>query len=432
MKKRYTHRNIRSRTTLLLLSLLLAGCVPTPTEEPIPQRDSETETTAFSALQFPTRVEDLQKGETGDCTIEWKAEVYVPEGAEPGVREATEGQFDADTLRTLTELFCDRPLFLEWTPTQKELLQKIAALKDAAKGEENPDIQDYLDYLLNAAETAPETAAHVAFAWDRISENGQWIREETDDGCSFLIAKDRFIFQRRCDTQWHEESWYLPDERPPFEPIGVPQSDARALADRTLKEMGLTDYAIRDDLTQPCLKERNLIARYAGYMFFAQRIVDGLPLLASDGWTLPMEHLPSVGAPWGTEYLQLFVTEDGVDSVYWRYPSSIGSAKRESEFVPFDTILDRAQRTLRYNFSGEETRIIIDEIRLLCGTLQKENDPNVGLVVPLWEFRYRRGTVDWDPRDDDDPEVLYLNALDGTYVEPRILHTDLLEYLMNG
>lgn len=51
--------------------------------------------------------------------------------------------------------------------------------------------------------------------------------------------------------------------------------------------------------------------------------------------------------------------------------------------------------------------------------LPEENDQDSGRYVPLWEFVYDFGFEN-DAEDELDEEKIYFNAVDGSYVEPRV------------
>ena len=430
----------------LSLTLLLCACVPTPEVEPIAMRDRTPEATNYESLSVPTYVEQ-EAQRLNNASVAVCADVDAPKDLKPIVTQIEQAPVDRDAAQRFVEAFSDAPLYMMWTLTRREYLQQLVDFENMLQTEQSTLTGDRLkeqqemdqmrvEWLKEQSETAPEMSEHQLWSWDDYTDGmtvSLWA--EPAQGCSFALSDWLLSYQADRETYYYPKSGLSPDELPPFEHPKQTEQDAKAIALNALERLGMSDFAIIDRLTEYAVGERMLRYTDWGYCFRCTRTVGGLSAVYATGGSLNLNFVPAVGAPWDLETVTIIVTDAGIASFEWRNPIRVLPKTESASFVGFSEIVQNAVKTLLYRYaeSGRDTdgiffRITVDSIVLVCGTLQVQDQPDAGQIVPLWEIGY---TVEL-PEGRTNAEVIYLNALDGTYVEPRMGLTAIMELLDFG
>ena len=420
---------------LCLICALLLACVPTPEEEPIAQKDSDVKgTVLFDALILNEHI-TADARELGAAYLTIDADVVVPENAVFGLSEVREGRFDRETVTKLLQFFADgRPLYRYWEDDKAEVYQKLLDFEAIANEEVEMDMM-MLQYLREAFENAPMEVEHVPFALESVSPSetlcSLYAVGENDK--SFLSYTDtQLIFSRDSSLDVTPESGIDPEDPLERQTPRISREDAEKAAGDLIDALHIDHVGLLADQVEECAFFRLNRTVEWGYRFLFTPRIGNIPCGHSDSWTVIESVPPSVGAPWPDEWIEVYVGQDGVMKFAWSNPAVYSEPDARNAFVPFDKMLKLFQNQLLYMYSAQAAQVqgltdadfsvTVDRIKLMRGTIQKKDDFSVGLNVPLWEVRY---TVTYRGKRAQ-PQCIYFDAADGTYVEPRVTYKDLM------
>ena len=144
-----------------------------------------------------------------------------------------------------------------------------------------------------------------------------------------------------------------------------------------------------------------------------------------DGFGVYKDYPPTHSAPWEEEFIDMIVTQDGVRGFLWRGASVETEVLADNvKLLPFDEIVMRAGQQLKYMYSWSESmeeedapELVIDRIVLGVSAINVKDEPEIGMLVPTWYIKYI------DKRDAGEilpDEWIAFNAIDGSYIEPRM------------
>lgn len=376
------------RIMILCLSLaLLAACQPTPEVEPIAQRGEppKAEEIAPEAFEAPAHVSLPAKG-SGICSVTFDADVSVPDGAQFGVSEAAQHFFSDEELTTMMRVFL------------------------------------------------PDDAPVPAFA----AKNGDIFYVDDGQGGSFGLSREQFIWFRDKTRYTIELSGLDESEKRKAKTPEISREEAEREVSSLLLRLGLDRYGINDTYTEPCAFMIMDKPDAWGWRFVCVPVIGNLPCVYADGITFSRNTPPSIGAPWEYERILIDVREGGVAQFAWQIPAEYGEPAESGTMVPFNTIVENAQKQLLYmnavydfdtdiSTDGTVTTITVDSIRLIRGTVQVKDRFDVGQNIPLWEIGYTERYKKQEPVH----LSICINAYDGTYVEPRMTYKSIMETFGN-
>ena len=168
-----------------------------------------------------------------------------------------------------------------------------------------------------------------------------------------------------------------------------------------------------------------------GWEFVFTRSCGGLQTPYRSEYDLWANSDPPVAcAPWEKECLFIFVDETGLYRVDAR---GLGKEKRiwetNSHLLPYEEILQCIINQLKKQhpgpIKGDKTSDWELEIKkiTLCSVLLNDQNDSVGYMVPAWEVEYSLGYSIGNVNELF-TQYTYFNAIDGTYIEPRITMND--------
>lgn len=208
----------------------------------------------------------------------------------------------------------------------------------------------------------------------------------------------------------------------------ISYEDALAIADKTIRDL---DFIIDNNLTL-CYGTKavgyigNNPMAY-GWEFVFTRSCGGLQTPYRSEYDLWINSDPPVAcAPWEKECLFIFVNETGVFRIDAR---GLGKEKRvwetDTHLLPYEEILQCIINQLKKQHPGPidggkttDWKIEVKRIEL-CSVLLNDRNSSVGYMIPTWEVEY---TLEYSIEGEHDlfTQYTYFNAIDGTYVEPRM------------
>ncbi len=214
--------------------------------------------------------------------------------------------------------------------------------------------------------------------------------------------------------------------------LSLTPAEAYAEIDRFLTVTGLSDtYMISRSVVSGDSERPDTPSTQYAYTFELVRKIGGVPcnrslLSTYASRTNEEEYAPS----WNYERFQIGLDENGIFSVYWYSPFSIGDTINEQaklkDFSEIQTIAERMLPMMKVeNFdsslasSADRT---IDRIELGLWRIAEQNELGKGMLVPAYCFY---GTDHYSYTVHDSVEdsyksriILIINAVDGTIIDP--------------
>ena len=158
------------------------------------------------------------------------------------------------------------------------------------------------------------------------------------------------------------------------------------------------------------------------------------------GFGIDENAMPSYGAPWDVEECTIGIDKDGLCFLEYKGASTISREIQNSvELEKFDVIVERIANQLSYIY-GTVTRgngigvdIVISEIELGVGLISVKNETDIGIYIPTWYVDYY---IKWSDQEDIEKNwelnTIIFNAIDGSYIEPRVTNEKLMSMLNGG
>ncbi len=429
---------------LMTMLLIMAGCQQTPEKAPIIGKAVDylenVEETPFQPYEAPSSIKESEEISGLDLKID--AEVTVPDTDGYSVMEVSKQVFDVDTYKIIMNYFHpDEPWFKEPVLTKDEIIQKIAYYQETSDLE-IPENKETIQELQDQLADAPEEAEHNPFFFDEISNEGDFYAycKNKDDGIysvlSGRISSNHYQYVRVSDEYWlPEEGIETDQEKNDFLNMNpsISLEEAQKKAQQALRDLN-ADPAMLLSLHTKSISYKNDKATSAGWEFYYTRDCNGLQASYVGSWDIwKGSPAPVNMAPWEQECTFIIVDDKGI-AVY-----DIRGAGRQNkvlyknvELLAFDDILERIKQQLVYNHayqqeSVEEYSVVVNEIKLVSSLVNVKDQPDVGRLIPSWDVVY-----DYYERfaGEKEPSVYhchtYFNAIDGSYIEPRVSNNQLM------
>ena len=440
---------------LILTVSVLTACQPTPEREAVIGRQEDVlenvQTTApddFEPIEAPEHINETYD-DFSYVKISYDADVVVPDATAYPVTEVSKKVFTEEEVLSYINLFTDDnyEMYAGWTLTKDDYLSLLTKAKQYEGTERVTD--DIIEMLQKLYEKATNDIVNprIEDLSELPTDRPPYVNIKNEEGVisSFDFDWDENSFGYNRDNSINalpehmtNDSQYVKNMDGPYEYFAwkkpgepdISQKEAYALALECREALGadLDLYSV-----QPCSFIKDYVDKTTGWQFVFTRMISGLQTIDTIG-TLNWreETAPSYGSPWGQEQLIVRVDKEGLYSFWWKGASQISNTEVQSaQLEDFDTIQQRITDQLRYNYAytGElediNFEIEIARIRLGISLISLENKTETGVYVPTWyvDYRYKldaRGGDEWENQQ------IMFNAIDGSYVEPRITVDDLM------
>jgi beta-lactamase regulating signal transducer with metallopeptidase domain len=438
----------------MVFACFTTACQPTPTQEIVigRQQDVLSSVSAVPSEDFQPIVVTEHISEVCDdlsyVKITYDADVIIPDATAYPVTEVNKRVFTEKEVLSYIDLFTegDYEMYAEWILTKDDYLSLLTKAKQYEGTERVTDdiikrLQELYDKAKNdivntkiesfselPAELQPsvniknENGVISSFSFDRNSNYCSYSRDISIDALAEYMTDDS-QYEKNMDGPYEHFAWKKPGEPE------ISQEDAYAIALECREALGadLDLYSV-----QPCSFIKDHVDKTTGWQFLFTRKISGLQTLDTIG-TLGWrdETAPSYGSPWGEEQLIISVDKDGLFSFWWKGASQISRTVAESaKLLDFDSIKQRItdQLSFNYAFNAEENgkyEIEISEIRLGISMISMENRTDIGEYLPTWYVSFRYKPENLSERFWKSQQIMF-NAVDGSYIEPRISVNDLM------
>ena len=437
-------------------------------------KNTAVRTTIRDLLNAPETYKSQTTDDSAKLVVNTDATVEIPDVEKISAISVTPAEVTQDLLDRITDaFFSEAKLYTSdsyYTQTKDEIKKTLDELKeDVANGNLDPynwgtdedgnlyyNIYDDIEYWEEQYQSAPETktlAEGRPVAGSQETENGtaendfsgvaqmpdgtEYFYKTSSYGSDTLSVKIRKTAKSGgeklpMDTTWSEYTSSSEGEKPTEESIGISLDEAKKMVQEKVDKMGITDLQFSDWSYALCNSlEDSLSNLGSGYAIYYTRTINGVPITQTmaDGGAL--EDMDSTMETWSYESLYFFVDKDGIESMSYSNPYTIGETKTENlNLLPFSEIMKTYEKmmvvTNADNMEYEKSRVYdIDRIVLGYARIyEPSTDPHTGLLVPVWDFfgsRKVEGDYDGNSYSDitDYPNwsFLTINAVDGSIID---------------
>lgn len=455
---------------LLLVTIVLSACQPTPTEVFVVEKDTERMVekassdengTVAHSLGIPSgRYTYAATDASGRVKLEVDAEVLLPDVEYLPVARITGRSFTEQDVENIYDAVCQdatpidedapMPRFV-YQHTLDELMElRETGTLDKYNSIEELDaaIQEVLSQVASAPEQITPIALNCSFNTSGTARimcvqnnsvlSDLFVINSTQTGCGVNSDFIRDVFNR---TEFANQSAYGEAVTVSYAltrdaHIVLPQiSEQEALekAEQVISKLGLHDFTCTGTRIAPLFDAPTAEVKAAcksAYEFMFTRSVNGVSVTyTNDILSSPPDDTNTVSEPWMYEKVRIFIDDDGVYAYMWNGPSSITEILNDkATLLPFDQIKEIfANRILvKYgDYIGDDASknisINITRISLGLARVTEKNNNDYGILVPVWDFfgTYDQGNgypIGYDGYE----SLLTINAIDGSIIDRQL------------
>ena len=446
-----TKRTHTTRILCLLPALLMAaalpGCQPTPEEEFVVNRlDGALEEAVLATPAPPARYEAPERWtESFDVrgqTVRIDVAVEVPDAVEYPVLTVQNASFAAEDVVLAAEVFFGGPVELrEPAYGQEEILYDLRSAQRGHAVDYDPETREPIfgpyegqeeeisRLKAQLAEVTRQETTYTPLTAEALTLPvvAQPVRAETGETGYFYCTESNIWFYRRWDNNVQPESWVLQGDAIPgershaLENVKITEEEAAAIGDAFVKKLGRDDLALANSEKAREIEGWTLETVYEGYQLTYVPAINGSVPCYFDRYSncaelAFTEEQPAFSEGWWQEVLTVVVSEDGVQSVSWSNRKEIVNTANENvTLLPFDEIQDHIRRLLKNSLRGGGTfgDLIFERMMLSTALCRLPDHPDEALLVPVWAILL---TTEHDREQYLEPNLLLINALDGTYI----------------
>lgn len=437
-------------TFLVVLLIVCIACQPTPDNEVIVNKgDKKAEEVIFHSkegevMAFVCPDAWKEEGEVHKTmTLHVDAQIETGEGDRHPVYTIRRRKLDEQTVEDVIHaVFPDADASRVEEQSYEELLAELEAIqKGVFEGydEEGNEIRtpyedesDRMEEIRNKMEKTPTESTFVELNADSIVfEDGYThltLHRQNESLC-YVSAINNYGGWLWCHTgadcniqkeNWVQQGDAIEGEAPhTLENVTISQKEAEQYALALFERLGMTHMQLSTAVKARCVNGSEVTSE--GWQLEygpATEGTHGCSMRYYSACTAFARLEPAVAADWKSESIELYVTENGVESFSWSNMYSIVNTANENvQLLPFEEIQKRIRDAMRAGFSWTENsntgnnEVYITKIILTTGIMQIANNQEEALLVPAWAIFY---TTDGDMKDYIDQSLLLLNALDGS------------------
>ena len=355
---------------------------------------SESKTTIRNLINAPQNYKSHVEDDSAKLVVNTDASVEIPEVEKISAISVTAAEVPQEFLDRITNAF-----FSEAKPVAGNYFNCVAQMPD--------DSQYYYMISFDGSDTLSVKIKNSANkGGEKIPEDAMW-----------------------CDYGYSEE-----EEKPTEESIGLSLDEAKKLVKEKVEKMGITDLQFSNWNYAVCksFEDDNSSGNFGnGYRIDYARTINGVPVTQTiaDGGAL--EDMDSTMETWSYESLCFYVDKDGIESMTYSNPYTIGKIKTENlNLLSFSEVMKIYEKmmvvTNADNMQYENSRVYnIDRIVLGYARIyEPSTDAHTGLLVPVWDFFGSRkidseydGETYSDTTDWPTWSFLTINAVDGSIID---------------
>ncbi len=439
-------KRIISIFAAVIFTVLFWGCQSSPTSDLIVNKESDyynNLTEASSAKYFAPNTVRFAKT-IHNLKMVFNAQVNIPETENFGVVKVKKKIFSKSEIEGIMSYFGPNSNWIERPPETKGAIQyRLYRIMNSDRFEAF-EKSEYERTLAQEIENAPDseifTAYNLAENLNLTVPNAAWYLRDDGRYSSFIIGvgENSYQYLRDEESAILQEDFLEPDsvEKPDFQITpDISKNDAMKIAQKTLKDLHV-DPALEMLYCKKAIAYQYREPMALGWqMAFTRTSTDLQIQYDFNGYyTWINSPKPTHAAPWDQEVVLIFVDSEGV------YKFDLRGAGIQDEvlfrnvgIIAFDEMIERLENQLVFQHayqdeSIEEYSVIINSINLECSLIDQKEDPESGILIPSWNIGYQLLYRSAGEAVSTVIDLhLLLNAIDGSYIEPRATE-DMLGY----
>ena len=428
-------------SALLLACCFTTACQPTPSQSPVVNKGGDylegIEETPFEPYAAESHADRTAK--RNGIRMQFDADVIIPETGGYAVYEAERLSFTAAEHMAFIEHFLPNAALVEKPVWTKEYYAAEITKAYQFMALTGRSLESYIERLKQQMDSAPENAKETPLDLSAMANGAHYTAYapagENVYACfAGEIGGDDFLYTRDAYCRCYDEMMLAADAELSeqyggdfaIEPA-ITEQDAVKLAEQSLTALGIEGMKPLT-CSRMCVygSVGDIVGR--GWAVTFTRNCGGLTVPYDIGGSSGnVNDVPALSAPWGQEVLTVGIDSAGI--CYFTLKGACTVTKKLYANVPllgYDELLDRIENQLFYHhaFSADGVKnpcITVKEIRLCAALVNVADRPNTGRFIPAFEVAYSYQFTYGDSDDVVKQDLsMYFNAIDGSYIEPRV------------
>ena len=428
-------------SALLLACCFTTACQPTPSQSPVVNKGGDylegIEETPFEPYAAEGHADRTAK--RNGIRMQFDADVIIPETDGYAVYEAERLSFTAAEHMAFIEHFQPNAALVEKPVWTKEYYAAEITKAYQFMALTGRSLEGYIERLKQQMDSAPENAKETPLDLSAMANGAHYTAyapagENVYSYFAGEIGGDDFLYTRDAYCRCYDEMMLAADAEL-SEQYGGDFATEPAITEQAavkLAEQSLTALGIEGMKPLTCSRMcvygsvGDIVGR--GWAVTFTRDCGGLTVPYDIGGSSGnVNDVPALSAPWGQEVLTVGIDSAGI--CYFTLKGACTVTKKLYANVPllgYDELLDRIENQLFYHhaFSADGVKnpcITVKEIRLCAALVNVADRPNTGRFIPAFEVAYSYQFTYGDSDDVVKQDLsMYFNAIDGSYIEPRV------------
>ena len=428
-------------SALLLACCFTTACQPTPYQSPVVNKGGDylegIEETPFEPYAAESHADRTAK--RNGIRMQFDADVIIPETGGYAVYEAERLSFTAAEHMAFIEHFLPNAALVEKPVWTKEYYAAEITKAYQFMALTGRSLESYIERLKQQMDSAPENAKETPLDLSAMANGAHYTAYapagENVYACfAGEIGGDDFLYTRDAYCRCYDEMMLAADAELSEQYGGdfatepaITEQDAVKLAEQSLTALGIEGMKPLT-CSRMCVygSVGDIVGR--GWAVTFTRDCGGLTVPYDlSGSSGNVNDVPALSAPWGQEVLTVGIDSAGI--CYFTLKGACTVTKKLYANVPllgYDELLDRIENQLFYHhaFSADGVKnpcITVKEIRLCAALVNVADRPNTGRFIPAFEVAYSYQFTYGDSDDVVKQDLsMYFNAIDGSYIEPRV------------
>lgn len=428
-------------SALLLACCFTTACQPTPSQSPVVNKGGDylegIEETPFEPYAAESHADRTAK--RNGIRMQFDADVIIPETDGYAVYEAERLSFTAAEHMAFIEHFLPNAALVEKPVWTKEYYAAEITKAYQFMALTGRSLESYIERLKQQMDSAPENAKETPLDLSAMANGAHYTAYapagENVYACfAGEIGGDDFLYTRDAYCRCYDEMMLAADAELSEQYGGdfatepaITEQDAVKLAEQSLTALGIEGMKPLT-CSRMCVygSVGDIVGR--GWAVTFTRNCGGLTVPYDIGGSSGnVNDVPALSAPWGQEVLTVGIDSAGI--CYFTLKGACTVTKKLYANVPllgYDELLDRIENQLFYHhaFSADGVKnpcITVKEIRLCAALVNVADRPNTGRFIPAFEVAYSYQFTYGDSDDVVKQDLsMYFNAIDGSYIEPRV------------